>query len=387
MAATAKKIKPAPSMKFSIERSVLLKALGRLQGIVERRNTIPILSNIKLDAEKDSVQLTVTDMDIAASESIEASVDTGGALTIPAHTFYDIIRKLPEGSQVELHSNEASSQLIVLSGSARFALSYLPAKDFPVMPEGDLTHSFSLSANQFAALVEKARFAMSIEETRYYLNGIYLHVAKDEKNNAVLRAVATDGHRLARIQIAVPEGAEGMPGVIVPRKTVGEIKKLVEDEENGDIAVALSENKIRFQIGGRVLLSKLIDGTFPDYDRVIPKNNDKIMEVNARLFSAAVDRVSTISLEKTKGIKLALTKGRLSLSAQSPESGTASEEMEVSYDAGSLEIGFNSRYMLEMMTQIAGESVQFLFSDPAAPVLARDPADINALYVIMPMRV
>ncbi len=386
MAATAKKLKPASSMHLTIERGVLLKALSRLQGIVERRNTIPILSNIKLDAGKDGLQLIVTDMDITASEMIEAAVNAGGTLTVPAHTFYDIIRKLPEGSQVELQSNDASSQLIVLAGSARFALSYLPAKDFPVMPEGDMTHSFSLPSAHFIALIEKARFAMSLEETRYYLNGIYLHVAKDETGEAVLRAVATDGHRLARIQEAVPEGAEGMPGIIIPRKTVGEIKKLIEDE-GGDIAVALSESKIRFQIGSRVLLSKLIDGTFPDYERVIPKGNNTIMEVNARQFSTAVDRVSTISLEKTKGIKLALKKGNLTLSAQSPESGTASEDLEVTYGADPIEIGFNSRYMLEMMTQINGEIAQFLLSDPAAPVLVRDLTDVGALYVIMPMRV
>ncbi|MCB2081228.1 MAG: DNA polymerase III subunit beta [Rickettsiales bacterium] len=386
MASVAKKLKQNVSMKLTIERSVLLRALSRLQGIVEKRNTIPILANVKLDAGNDGLALTVTDMDIAASEAVDANIEVSGALTVPAQTFYDIVRKLPDGVQISLAGDEASSQLIVVAGSARFALSYLSAQDFPVMPEDGLTHQFALPVKECIGLIEKARFAMSLEETRYYLNGVYLHVAKNETGDERLRAVATDGHRLARIEASVPEGAAGMPGIIIPRKTVNELKKLVEDDD-GNVQIALSDTKIRFQVGNRVLLSKLIDGTFPDYERVIPKENDKILEMDAKLFSEAVDRVSTITMEKTKSIRVAVKGGAMTLSAQSPESGTATEEIPVTYSADPMEIGFNSRYVLEMMAQLEGDTAQFVLSDSSSPALVRDPSDVTALYVIMPMRV
>lgn len=373
-------------MKLSIEREVLLKSLARLQTIVEKRNTIPILSNIKLDSTGKKLQLTATDMDLVAIESVEASVSGQGSLTVPAATLYDIVRKLPEGAQISLDTNTTSGQLIVESGSAKFSLSYLPAEDFPVMSEGDMSHSFTLPSEECMTLIEKSRFAMSTEETRYYLNGVYLHTSEDKKGNAMLKAVATDGHRLARVQTSLPDGAAGMPGVIIPRKAVNELKKLLEEQEN-EVELSLSETKIRFSSGDVVILSKLVDGTFPDYGRVIPENNTNIMEVDTKLLMQAVDRVSTISTEKTRGIKFQLSAGKLILSAQSPDSGSAVEEIEVTYSANSFEIGFNSRYVLEMLSQLDGDTAQFLFSDANAPALVTDPSDVGSLYVIMPMRV
>ncbi len=372
-------------LKFTIERAHLLKSLGHVQSVVEKRGTIAVLSNVKLEAKGDSVALTATDMDLAIVEKVAATVAKPGATTIPAHMLYDIVRKLPEGAQIELATSEDGGKMTIRSGSSRFSLGCLPIDEFPVMAEGDLSHSFSLAAAECLALIEKPSFAISNEETRYYLNGIYLHAAGTGADK-VLRAVATDGHRLARVEVALPAGADGMPGVIVPRKAIHELKKLVESG-GGEIGVSLSETKIRFTCGDAVLVSKLIDGNFPDYERVIPSANDKIMEVDCKAFTQAVDRVSVIATEKSRAIKFHLENGKLTLSATSAEHGTASEEIDVNFSAGTLEIGFNSRYLLDMMVKIEGDTAQFVLSDGAAPALVRDTADVGALYVIMPMRV
>jgi DNA polymerase-3 subunit beta len=372
-------------MKLVIDRAVLLKTLGHVQSVVERRGTIPILANVKLEAVNDQLHLTATDMDIAISEKAPASVQVAGEVTVPAHTFYDIVRKISDGAQIELTKMSDSAKVVIRSGSSKFTLSTLPVEDFPVMAEGDLPHKFTISAVQCNALMEKARFAVSTEETRYYLNGIYLHAITNGSLN-VLRSVATDGHRLARIEVPLPPGASGMPGVIIPRKAIGELKKLV-DEGGAEVEVSLSDSKIRFNCGSAMLISKLIDGTFPDYERVIPSANDKIMEVGRKVFASAVDRVSVISSEKSRGIKIAVKQGKLTLTADSAEHGNATEEVDATYSAEPIEIGFNSRYLLEMMMQIEGDTVQFVFADSTAPTLVRDSADIGSLYVIMPMRV
>lgn len=372
-------------MKLTIERGALLKCLTHVQGVVERRTTIPILSNILLQARDNALGLTATDMDIAIVERTSADITQEGSTTVPAHTLYDIVRKLPDGAQIQISTEGEQGRLELRSGRSRFSLSMLPSEDFPVMAEGDLPHSFTMPADVLRNLVDRTRFAMSTEETRYYLNGIYLHAA-DSDGTAVLRTVATDGHRLARMEVPLPSGADGMPGVIVPRKAVGEVLKLI-DEGAGDVSVSLSETKIRFAFDEVVLTSKLIDGTFPDYDRVIPFANDKKMEVDCEPFKRAVDLVSTISTEKSRAVKLSLEDGNLVLSATSPDSGSATEELEVDYDSGSLEVGFNSRYLLDIAQQIEGDKANFMLSDAASPTLVRDSADPSALYVLMPMRV
>lgn len=370
-------------MNFTIERAVLLKALAPIQSVVERRGTIPILANVKLDVDKSGLSLTATDMDIAVVNKVAAKAQTSGSITVPAHMFYEIIRKLSDGSEVEMTA--ADGKLTIASSNSRFSVATLPAEDFPVMAEGDLAHQFTITPAECKALLEKTRFAISTEETRYYLNGIYLHAATSA-GAAVLRAVATDGHRLARMEVGLPEGAETIPGVIIPRKTVSELYKLVE--EGGErVDIGLSETKIRFAVGGSVLVSKLIDGAFPDYERVIPTGNDKVMELEGRTFAQAVDRVSVITSEKSRGIKLAMTPNTLTLTASSTEQGTATETLAVSYGADTVEIGFNARYLLDMMAQIEGDTAQFVFADSASPTIVRDPSDVGALYVIMPMRV
>ena len=371
-------------MKAIIERAALLKGLGHVQGVVERRNAIAILSNVLLDSRDGALSLTTNDMDLSMVEQVPSETSQEGATTVPAHTLHDIVRKLPDGAQVELDGG-SDGQMMLRAGRSQFKLSTLPVDDFPVMSEGDMSHQFVVGAPELRALIERTEFAMSTEETRYYLNGIYLHAA-DNDGNAVLRAVATDGHRLAQFDIPLPEGAAGMPGVIVPRKTVGELIKLI-GETDGEVEVALSEAKIRFALDGSRLTSKLIDGTFPDYTRVIPEANDKQLEVACKDFSNAVDRVSTISTEKSRAVKLALADKSLVLSANSPEHGSADEELEVSYGSDAMEIGFNSRYLLDITKRIEGDTAQFHLSDAASPTIVRDPADGSALYVLMPMRV
>jgi DNA polymerase-3 subunit beta len=372
-------------MKLTIERAELLRSLNHVQSVVERRNTIPILSNVQMEALGGKLRLTATDMDLAVVESVAATVELDGTTTAPAHTLYDIVRKLPEGAQVELDASGDAEQLLLRSGRSRFTLQTLPTGDFPQMSSGELPHRFKLPASELRSLIDRTRFAISTEETRYYLNGIYLHMAKND-DLEMLRAVATDGHRLARVELPLPQGAAGIPGVIVPRKTINELRKLIE-ETGEDVEIALSDAKIRFAFDDVELVSKLIDGTFPDYDRVIPTGNDKALEVDCSDFAAAVDRVATISTEKSRAVKLRVENGVVTLTASSPESGTASEELEVSYKQEPIEIGFNARYLLDIAQQIEGETAQFSMADAASPTVIRDTDDPSALYVLMPMRV
>ncbi|WP_046864034.1 DNA polymerase III subunit beta [Microvirga massiliensis] len=372
-------------MRVTVERAALLKSLGHVHRVVERRNTIPILSNVLLRAEPDGLRLKATDLDIEVTETIPADITDPGATTVPAHVIYDIVRKLPEGAQVSLETTGDTSQMQIRSGRSRFMLQALPESDFPDLAAGDLPHRFSLGATDLRRLIEKTQFAISTEETRYYLNGIYFHTIESE-GETVLRAVATDGHRLARVETAAPAGAEGMPGVIVPRKAVAEILKLVEDAGES-VGIELSSAKVRLTFGGVVLTSKLIDGTFPDYQRVIPAGNDKRLTVERDDFARAVDRVSTISSERGRAVKLALSEGRLVLSVNNPDSGSATEELEVDYDAGNLDIGFNARYLLDITAQLDGDTALFRLADPGSPTVVQDRDGAPALYVLMPMRV
>ncbi|MBV8168354.1 MAG: DNA polymerase III subunit beta [Alphaproteobacteria bacterium] len=372
-------------MRLSIERAAFLRSLAHVQSVVERRNTIPILANVLLEARGDRLGLTATDMDMDIVEWCGAAVGHEGSTTAPAHTLYEIMRKLPEGAEVELDGGGDKERLLVRAGRSTFTLPALPIADFPQLSGDALPHGFTLSAAELKALVDRTRFAISTEETRYYLNGIYLHAARSNEAS-VLRAVATDGHRLARVEIALPDGAAEIPGVILPRKTVLELRKLVE-EYDGEIAIALSDTRVRFSFGEVTLSSKLIDGTCPDYERVIPSGNDKIMGVDCRAFAQAVDRVATISTEKSRAVKLSVGKGALVLSASSPETGSATEELEVAYGASPIEIGFNSRYLLDITQQITGGDAEFAMADSASPTVVRDSADPSAIYVLMPMRV
>ncbi len=368
-------------MKLVVERATLLKALGHVQSVVERRNTIPILSNVLLAADGQSAKLMATDLDLQIVEDVPATVEAAGATTVSAHTLFDIVRKLPDGAQVTLEA--ASGKVSVTAGRARFSLQTLPREDFPVIGESDLPVSFTLPAETLVTLIDKTRFAISTEETRYYLNGIFFHAPAGA---GTLRAVATDGHRLARVEIPLPEGAAGMPDIIIPRKCVAEVRKLL-DERGGEVGISLSQSKIRFAIGQAVLTSKLIDGTFPDYSRVIPTANDKLLKIDPATLAEGVDRVTAIASEKTRAVKLSLDRDRVTLSVTSPENGTASEDVPADYAAAGFDVGFNSRYLLDILAQVEGDLVEVHMADAAAPTLIRESEGSEALYVLMPMRV
>jgi len=372
-------------MKISIERGALLKAVSQAQSVVERRNTIPILANVLIEAEGSDVQFRATDLDIEVVDKASAQVEQAGATTVSATTLHEIVRKLPDGSLVTLTADTAAGRLTVNAGRSNFSLATLPKEDFPVMASSEYESNFSAPAAVLRRLFDKSKFAISTEETRYYLNGVYMHVS-DADGGKVLRCVATDGHRLARIDASLPDGAADMPGVIVPRKTVGELRKLLDDDDM-QIAVSVSETKIRFATPDITLTSKVIDGTFPDYTRVIPQGNTRKLEVDAAEFAQAVDRVATVSSERSRAVKLAIDEDRLILSVNAPDSGAAEEELAVAYGDERLEIGFNAKYLLEIASQVDRENAVFMFNSAGDPTLMREGNDTSAIYVVMPMRV
>ncbi|MCR8825401.1 DNA polymerase III subunit beta [Pseudosulfitobacter koreensis] len=372
-------------MKISIERAALLKAVSQAQSVVERRNTIPILANVLIEAEGSDVMFRATDLDIEVVDKAPAQVERAGATTVSATTLHEIVRKLPDGALVTLTADAAAGRLTVEAGRSNFSLATLPKEDFPVMASSEYASNFSIEAAKLRRLFDKSKFAISTEETRYYLNGVYMHVSTGE-DGPVLRCVATDGHRLARIDTGLPAGADEMPGVIVPRKTVGELRKLLDDDEM-KIAVSVSETKVRFATPDITLTSKVIDGTFPDYTRVIPQGNTRKLEVDASDFARAVDRVATVSSERSRAVKLQLDEDRLILSVNAPDSGAAEEELAVSYNDERLEIGFNAKYLLEIASQVDRENAVFMFNSSGDPTLMREGNDMSAVYVVMPMRV
>jgi DNA polymerase-3 subunit beta len=377
-------------MKLTIERAALLKALGHVQSVVERRNTIPILSNVLLTASQTGLAFSATDLDMEIIDETEARVEAAGQITAPAHTLYEIVRKLPEGAEVSLSYTGDDPRLAVRAGRYRVNLPVLPAGDFPMMSSDGLSGRVGVDTTGLMRLIDKTRFAISTEETRYYLTGIYLHTLIED-GRALLRAVATDGHRLALAEMPAPEGVTGLPGVIVPRKTIQEARRLMEDSGE-NLEFQLSAQKIRFDFGGAALTSKVIDGSFPDYTRVIPKENNRVMTVDNAVFAQAVDRVATISSEKSRSVKLGVEAGRITMTVRNMETGQAVEELEVDYDGEPFEIGFNARYLMDVSAQIAGETAEFRFADRAAaatmldPVLVLDPTDAGVQYVLMPLR-
>lgn len=374
-------------IKITLERDLLVKSLSHIQSVVERRQTIPILANVLLEATPENggtLLLRATDNEIEISDKITATVEQAGALTVSAHKLYDVVKKLPDGAQVSCTYQEDTSQLLVTSGRSRFGLATIPAEGFPSMQTEDAACTFTISSVALSDLIDKTQFAMSTEETHYNLNGIYMHEAEKD-GKALLKVAATDGHRLATASVDLPDGAKGLPAVIIPRKTIGEITKLLSETEQ-DLQVIVSQNQIRFSFGDVVLSSRLIDGAFPDYEKVIPTGNDKILEVDSTALTTLVDRVAVI-FEKSRGIKLILKKGVLTVSAANSEEGMAEDEMEAGYDGENLEIGFNYRYLLDILAQIKGGTVRFALQDGMSPVILQDANNAAALYVLMPMRV
>ncbi|AXK44085.1 DNA polymerase III subunit beta [Erythrobacter aureus] len=366
-------------MKISLERAALLQTLGHLQSVVERRNTLPILSNVMISAEDGSLTFTVTDLDLQATEVIPAEVISPGKTTISAHMLFDIVRKLPDGSQISMTLD--NGRMTIAAGRSRFTLPVLAPDEFPVIVPGDLPNEFTLSAEDLGGILGRSRFAVSTEETRYYLNGIYIHTVDD-----TLFAAATDGHRLARIKIKRPEGAGDIDGAIIPRKAVGEILKVIDDFET-DVKIALSSSKMRIEMGNLVFVSKLVDGTYPDYARVIPSGNDKVFKIAAQDLERAIDRVSTVATEKTRAVKVSLDKNILQLTVNSVDMGVANEELAIDYTGDGVEIGFNAGYLRDILKQCSNSDVEVAIGDPTSPVLIRPQNDTDDWFILMPMRV
>lgn len=374
-------------MKFTVDRAPLLRALSHIQGVAEKRNTIPILANVLMEHDGEILRLTATDMEIAVVEEVPSEATRAGSVTVPASVLFEIVRKLTDGALIEFEQTASDEPLHLRAGRYATSLNVLPVDDFPAMVAGDLPHHFEIQAGELRSLIDRTRFAMSNEETRYYLNGIYLHLVLEGKKN-YLRAVATDGHRLAKVDTPAPFGVKTMPGIIVPRKTVTEVRKLL-DNDGASVEVAISETRIQFRICSILLTSKLVDGTFPEYARVIPQNNSRILRVSKQDLAAAVGRVSAISQERSRPVKLTITKNHLTLSAISPDQGIAQEELDensVTYDNDDVEIGFQARYLTDITDQIDAEA-EFALADSSSPTLIRDTGQPAALYVLMPIRV
>ena len=371
-------------MKISVEKSLIYKSLSHIQGIVEKKNTIPILSNILLDANNTTLTLSATDMDISITDVINCSIIEPGSVTVSAHTLYDIVRKIPDGNEIEFITNDGN-KFSIRSGKSKFSLSCLPKEDFPLIEVDKLNCEFSINSETFLSLIDKTKFAISNEETRYFLNGIYFH-KKNLDNKDFLSLVATDGHRLAKNDLSYPNGLIDLPGVIIPKKTIYELCKLLNNLSE-DIVINLDPNKIIFYIGKTVLISKLIDGNFPDYQRVIPKNNNKVVTTEREKFCEAVDRVSTITSEKSRAIKFRLLKNLINMTSSDPENGTATEDIQVDYQGEEIEIGFNSKYILEIINNIQSEKMILEFNDSNSPLIIKESSNKDLIYVLMPMRV
>jgi len=366
-------------MKFSIEKNNFINTLGSAQSVVERRNTIPILNNIMMEAKSGILSITGTDMDIAIFASTEIQSISDGSITTPAGPLFNIIKKLPEGAQISVELD--NNNILVSAGRSQFKLPSLPADEFPIMTGGEMPFSFNIGANELLDLINNTRFAISNEETRYYLNGIYFHEV-----DGMLRAVATDGHRLAKAETPAPSSTKGMPGIIVPKKAINELHKLLEQTDS-DVQINLSDNRIKFQLNSTIITTKLVDGTFPDYKRVIPQGNEIKLRINCSLFSDAVERVATLSDSKMAPIKVTISNGTLKLFASTPQLGTASDEIEIEYTGKDLEIGFNARYLNDIATQIKNSEMIFELKDSSSPSIIKNADNKNVLYVLMPMRV
>ena len=372
-------------MKFNIEKNKIFKSLSHVQSIVEKKNTLPILSNILIEAKNNKLVLSATDMDLSITDSIDCSVLEEGSTTVSAHTLYDIIRKLPDSSEVEIICNDGKI-MTLRAGKSKFSLGCLPKDDFPLIEVGNLENELTIDSSQLVKLIDKTRFAISNEETRYFLNGIYFHVKKQDNKN-LLSLVATDGHRLAKFDYVEKEiKVEEIPGIIIPKKTVNELFKILVDYD-GDININLDSNKIVFFVGNSILISKLIDGSFPDYNSVIPSDNNNILKINRNEFSLAVDRVSTITSEKSPVIKFTLLENIMNMSSVNSESGTATEDIVTKYSGSKLEIGFNSKYILEMINNLEDDEITLNFKDSSSPVTALEDSKPGLIYVLMPMRV
>ena len=368
-------------MKFKIVRSNFFKTLSHLQGIVDKKNSLPILSNILIEAKDNALTLSSTDMDLSIIERIECNVFEDGATTINSQILYDIVRKIDDNSEIEIISNDGKL-LTLRSNGSRFSLACLPKEDFPIIDQNNSGVNIKINSQIIFKLIDKTKFAISNEETRYFLNGLYFNINKDQNKN-IVTLVGTDGHRLAKFSHYIEDNIDEVSGVIIPKKTIYELSKLLSERDQS-VMISISSNKIIFTIGNIVFISKLIDGSFPDYKRVIPNDNSNILTVNREILLSAVDRVSTIANEKSPVIKFKLLQNVLNLNTINNESSTASEDLKINYNGDDIEIGFNSKYIMDIVNNLEDEEISINLKDNTSPIIATENSNSNLVYVLMP---
>ena len=371
-------------MKFKITRTSFFKTLSHLQGIVDKKNSLPILSNILIEAKNSELILSSTDMDISIIEKIECNVSEDGATTINSQILYDIVRKINENSEIEIISNNGKILTLRADGS-RFSLACLPKEDYPIIDQNKSGINIKINSKILFKLIDKTKFAISNEETRYFLNGLYFNITNEDNKN-IVTLVGTDGHRLAKFSHEIVEKIDQVSGVIIPKKTIYELSKLLSEVDR-DVKISISSNKIIFKIEDIIFISKLIDGSFPDYKRVIPTDNTNILKINRDKLLSAVDRVSTIANEKSPVIKFKLLKNILNLNTINTESSTASEDLIINYEGDEIEIGFNSKYIMDIVNNLEDNEISINLKDNTSPVIAKEHSNTNLVYVLMPMRV
>ena len=371
-------------MKFKIDCVDFFKTLTHLQGIVDKKNSLPILSNILIEASDNELTLSSTDMDISIIEKIDCNVLEDGATTINSQILYDIVRKIDDSSEIEIISNNGKLLTLRANGS-RFSLACLPKEDFPIIDQNNLGVNIKINSKIMFKLIDKTKFAISNEETRYFLNGLYFNINKEE-NKSILTLVGTDGHRLAKFSHYIEDNIDQVSGVIIPKKTIYELSKLLSEKDQ-NVLISISSNKIVFTIGNIIFISKLIDGSFPDYKRVIPNDNSNILKVNREILLSAVDRVSTIANEKSPVIKFKLLQNVLNLNTINNESSTASEDLKINYNGDNIEIGFNSKYIMDIVNNLEDNEISINLKDNTSPIIAIENSNSNLVYVLMPMRV
>jgi len=374
-------------MKLTLSKLDFVKSLSFIQNIVESKSTIPVLTNVLLEAKQGRLHLSGTDMDMTISDKIKIkNIEEEGTTCVPAHILYNVIKELSDDKPVNLSYDKNNKKLYVTSFKSKFTFSCLSKDDFPVLTTENYKISFLLKSSILKEMIDKTYFAISNEETRYYLNGIFFHTIK-LNNKFFLRSIATDGHRLAQCEIISPAAANNIFSTIIPKKLIFELRKLIDEVED-EIKIDLSERKIKFSFGETVLISKLIDGKFPDYEKVIPKDTKNSFSIDRKIFLESINRIATISSEKSKAIKLNLNRNKLTISANNlEEGGSGIEEIEINYNGPTLDIGFNAGYLKEIIHQFNGKEVTILFSDSTAPTIIKDIAKTETLYVLMPMRV
>ena len=371
-------------MKFRILRSKIFKSISHLQGIVDKKNSLPILSNILIEAKNNNLVLSSTDMDISIVEKLNCDILEDGSTTINSQIFYDILRKLDDDSEIEIISNDGKLLTLRANGS-RFSLACLPKEDFPIIEKSNEGDIIKLNSKILFNLIDKTKFAISNEETRYFLNGLYFNIINQD-NTSLVTLVGTDGHRLAKSSHPLENKVETLSGVIIPKKTIYELSKLLAELDD-EIQIIINPSKIIFLIKDLVFISKLIDGSFPDYKRVIPEENNNTLEINREMLLSAVDRVSTVTNEKSPVIKFKLIKDLVNLNTANNENSTATEDLPVNYNGQEFEIGFNSKYIMDIVNNLEDQIISINFKDSSSPITAQEKSNPNLVYVLMPMRV